>query len=138
MSRSFRVVKCQDWWFTLAAAGQKKQPWAGLDAFGGSGVSLSRRDMPRLAQRFIAGFIAPETFQAPLGAKESVSAIRSARPSGTRHHILSDNPPMNRWAIFFRPAGLGSALPIRQFVAHFPTTPIVFVPESILRISPTY
>ena len=45
--------------------------------------------------------------QAPEGRKNPVGQTTiSTVPDGTRSHPLG-NPPMNRWAIFFRPAGLG-------------------------------
>ncbi len=63
-----------------------------------------------------------EKVQSPGGAKDiplrntSISAV----PDGTHSHPLG-NPAMNRWAIFFRPAGLGNVhTVVTQRVAETP------------------
>ena len=66
-----------------------------------------------IAQRFNAGSgAAPESSpgrdgRSPVGGKASGSVV----PDGTRF-VGRATPPMNRWAILFRPAGLGN-LPVK-------------------------
>ena len=52
--------------------------------------------------------IAPQNPTSPARGERKCFSTRFFRPSGTRHRNASDNPPINRWAIFFRPVGLGN------------------------------
>src|SRR5581483_2942904 len=60
---------------------------------------------PIIAQRFIAG--SAQNAQKPRrGERKRLASGRySFVPDGT--YLLGAYPPINRWAIFFRPAGLG-------------------------------
>src|SRR5919108_490704 len=72
----------------------------------------------------------------PGGAKEPAEqrARRLSSLTGLVAYAQQD-PPMNRWATFFRPIGLRQWPSLRQFVAHFSTPPLPFVPQGRPKIT---
>jgi hypothetical protein len=61
---------------------------------------------PTIAHRFNGGYQDPKQYQAPEGAKEKASPVRSFVPDGTGFSFWPCRPAINRWAIIFRPPGL--------------------------------